>query len=267
MAVYEILEEIMNENGMSVAEVSKICNLPDSTVRGIIRRKQETIALEVAFKISNGLGVSLEKLNGMPEKKFSEPKPFKSSFMSDISVEAIKLAQDYEGLDKWGKKQVRSVADIEMARMEEGGQALAAKVADQREQSETSEELSPDDIFTVPIYSMPMSAGTGLEAEQEYPEDFLLKKRPPRGTSYIARVSGDSMEPDYYDGDLVFVHATVDIRIGQIGVFLMDGQQWIKELGDGFLISHNPDYEPRVMDESVRCQGLVLGVCDESYFE
>lgn len=69
MAVYEILEEIIGEKGLSVADVARICNLPDSTVRGIIRRKQETIALEVAFKLSDGLGVSLEKLNGMPEKE------------------------------------------------------------------------------------------------------------------------------------------------------------------------------------------------------
>ena len=112
-----------------------------------------------------------------------------------------------------------------------------------------------------------MSAGTGQEAGQEYPEDFLLKKRPPRGTSFIARVSGNSMEPTYHNGDLVFIHATVDIRPSQTGAFLMDGQLWIKELGDGILISHNPDYEPRQFTEDIRCQGLVLGVCDESYFE
>lgn len=68
MAVFEILEDIIAERGLSIADVARICNLPDSTVRGIIRRKQETIALEVAFKLSEGLEVSLEKLNGMPEK-------------------------------------------------------------------------------------------------------------------------------------------------------------------------------------------------------
>ena len=68
MAVYEILEEVAQKRNLSIADISKICNLPDSTVRGIFRRKQETIALEVAFKISDGLGISLERLNGMPEK-------------------------------------------------------------------------------------------------------------------------------------------------------------------------------------------------------
>lgn len=122
-------------------------------------------------------------------------------------------------------------------------------------------------IYSIPLYSLPMSAGTGQISEQEYPEDFLLKKHPPRGTSFIARVGGNSMEPTYHNGDLVFVHATVDIRPSQTGAFLMDGQLWIKELGAGVLISHNPGYDPIPMRDDIRCQGLVLGVCDESYFE
>lgn len=69
MAVYKILEEIMSERDLSVADIARMCNLPDSTVRGIVRRKQDSIALEVAFKLSDGLCISLEKLNGMPEKE------------------------------------------------------------------------------------------------------------------------------------------------------------------------------------------------------
>jgi phage repressor protein C with HTH and peptisase S24 domain len=121
--------------------------------------------------------------------------------------------------------------------------------------------------FSVPGYSTPLSAGTGQEAGQEYPENYKLIKEPPRGTSFIARVSGISMEPTYHDSDLVFVHATEEIPVGHIGAFYMAGQQWIKELGDGVLISHNPGYDPIPMRDDIRCQGLVLGVCDESYFE
>lgn len=66
--IYEILQSIMDERELSIAETARICNLPDSTVRGIITRKQKSIALEVAFKLSNGLGVSLEYLNGDNKK-------------------------------------------------------------------------------------------------------------------------------------------------------------------------------------------------------
>lgn len=259
MAVYEILEEVAQERKLSIADIARICNLPDSTVRGIFRRKQESIALEVAFKLSDGLGISLEKLNGMPEKLLPASETNKAPSISD---EALKLAEDYDGrMDDRGRETVRGVADLEVARFKT---KTAATLRESRGQMEAAEEL---DIYSIPLYSLPMSAGTGQIAAQEYPEDFLLKKRPPRGTSFIARVSGNSMEPTYHDGDLVFVHATVDIRPGQTGAFLMDGQLWIKELGDGVLISHNPDYEPRQFTEDIRCQGLVLGVCDERYFE
>lgn len=259
MAVYEILEEVAQERKLSIADIARICNLPDSTVRGIFRRKQESIALEVAFKLSDGLGISLEKLNGMPEKLLPASETNKAPSISD---EALKLAEDYDGrMDDRGRETVRGVADLEVARFKA---KTAATLRESRGQMESAEEL---DIYSIPLYSLPMSAGTGQEAGQEYPEDFLLKKRPPRGTSFIARVSGNSMEPTYHDGDLVFVHATVDIRPGQTGAFLMDGQLWIKELGNGVLISHNPDYEPRQFTEDIRCQGLVLGVCDESYFK
>ncbi len=105
-----------------------------------------------------------------------------------------------------------------------------------------------------------------MEAGQEAPEEQYLVKAPPRGTSYIAPVRGDSMEPTYSDGDLLFIRATPEIEAGQVGVFLMGGQQWVKELGEGELISHNEEYEPIPMTEDIICQGLVLGVCDESYF-
>lgn len=186
-----------------------------------------------------------------------------------ISDEAMKLARDYDTeMDEWGQKQVRSVADIEIARVK-ADRAEKIAAAKRKAGMELGEEIEPITTYTVPLYSTPMSAGTGQEAGQEYPEDYTLKKRPPRGTSFIAPVSGDSMEPTYHDGDLLFVHATTEIPVGKIGVFFMDGQQYVKERGDGVLISHNPDpkYRPLSMKEGIRPQGLVLGVCDDSYFE
>lgn len=66
--IYEILQSIMDERGLTIAETARLCNLPDSTVRGIITRKQKSIALEVAFKLSKGLGISLEYLTEIIKK-------------------------------------------------------------------------------------------------------------------------------------------------------------------------------------------------------
>lgn len=68
MDFYEILQAIMDEQGLNIPEVARRCELPDGTVRSIVARKQKNVALEVAFKLSHGLHVSLERLNGLPEK-------------------------------------------------------------------------------------------------------------------------------------------------------------------------------------------------------
>lgn len=184
------------------------------------------------------------------------------------SEEALKLAEDYDGrMDDRGRETVRSVADLEVARFKA---RTAAALRESRERSEAAEEIAPETVFfLVPGFVSAASAGLGQPAENEYAENFKLTREPPYGTSYIIRVSGDSMEPTYHHGEMVFVHAQNEIPVGKIGIFFMDGQQWIKELGNGVLISHNqaPEYAPRAMTDDVVCQGLVLGVCDDSYFK
>ncbi len=68
MEIYKVIEGIMEEQNLSIAEIARRSNLPDSTVRGIITRKQKTVALDVAFKLADGLNVSLLTLNGENEK-------------------------------------------------------------------------------------------------------------------------------------------------------------------------------------------------------
>ena len=173
------------------------------------------------------------------------------------------LVKKYRLLDPPGKEAVDSILDIEHRRVLDD-----LKRKQEERITETADEISGDTVyFTVPEYSLPMSAGTGQLAGDEWAEDLRLIKAPPRGTSYVAHVKGNSMEPTYQDGDLLFIHSVTEIEPGQIGVFLLGGQQGVKELGDGVLISHNSEYDPIPFEEGIQCQGLVLGVCDESYFE
>lgn len=89
MDFYLILNEIMREKKLSIADIAKQCDLPDSTVRSIIDRKQKRIALDVAFKIHKELNISLERLNG--EKISPEPTKAGSEdtekWLTDLLVE------------------------------------------------------------------------------------------------------------------------------------------------------------------------------------
>lgn len=240
------LKESREKKGLLQSELAKMIGVKSA---GVISNWEKDINKPNADKmveLCQVLGISLSYLLNYYGE---ENAPLYSS-------EAMKLAADYDTrMDDWGRKQVRSTADIEIARCAESAQSASARKTDETVYYITS------------WFYHPMSAGTGEQAGDEQPENLRLIKEPPRGTSYVAPIAGDSMEPTYHDGDRLFIHACEEIDPGQIGVFYMDGKQWVKELGEGVLISHNPNYPPRPMTEDIRCQGLVLGVCDESYFE
>ncbi len=78
----------------------------------------------------------------------------------------------------------------------------------------------------------------------------------------IIHVSGDSMEPTFYDGDQVLVQHMSRVKIGEIGIFVNGNTGYIKEYRKEGLFSHNPAYPIMKFsdDDDVRCIGRVLGV-------
>lgn len=252
------LKRMKTQSGLTTKEISRQSGIPEPTLEKLFAGATKDPKLTTIQQLVHFFGYTLDDLDNSSIKKQKA---------SSVSEEAMKLARDYDDLDSHGQRIVRLVADEEKVRY--AAEVRAAAMREHREQIEASEMVDVEKVirFSIPGYTMPLSAGTGQEAGQEYPENYTLVKEPPRGTSFIARVSGNSMEPTYHDGDLVFVHSTEEIPAGKVGAFLMNGQQWVKELGNGVLISHNTEYDPIPMREDIRCQGLVLGVCDESYLE
>lgn len=254
MSLGSRINEIRKQKGLSIDDLCARSGIPKGTLSKITAGITTSPTLDTVRDIAKALECRLDDLDDSSDKKGA---------LSALEQAHI---QKYRLLDPYGKEAVDGVLEAEYKRYKDLKEQIA------RQQTEESGEIGAESVlyvvprYSVPKYSSPMSAGTGQPADQERPENEHLIKDPPRGTSYIAPVSGDSMEPTYHDGDLLFVHATPEIRPGQIGVFLMDGKQWVKELGKGELISHNPEYGPIPMTESVQCQGLVIGVCDKSYF-
>lgn len=78
----------------------------------------------------------------------------------------------------------------------------------------------------------------------------------------IVPVRGDSMEPTIYDGDKIYIKQQPEIRLGDIGLFMIDGSVYVKELAADGLISHNPKYGKIEFtpNTSIYCYGKFLGV-------
>ena len=77
----------------------------------------------------------------------------------------------------------------------------------------------------------------------------------------IITVCGCSMEPVYQDGDQVLVQHTGHLRFGEVGVFLVENEGYIKEYQEDGLHSFNPEYKTMTFreDQTVRCLGRVIG--------
>lgn len=114
---------------------------------------------------------------------------------------------------------------------------------------------------------LPASAGTGIpltdDSEREYV--FLKNSRNVCRADTIITVSGDSMLPTYKDGDELLVEYTPEINEGEIGIFVVDGEGFVKEYRSDGLHSHNPNYKVirPTQDDNFRCIGRVLGVITE----
>lgn len=108
-----------------------------------------------------------------------------------------------------------------------------------------------------------VSAGSGsmqdddLDMEVSFYEDEI-----PDNYDAIAYVVGNSMEPKIKNGDYLFIKNTPQVDYNTIGIFQVDGANYVKKLRQGYLESLNPDYEDIHLDESndIRIIGEVVSI-------
>jgi len=127
-------------------------------------------------------------------------------------------------------------------------------------------ETSVPDFVTV--YANDLGAAAGISAalgEAQGEEIYLLADQETERADEVITVSGRSMEPTFMDGDRVLVQHTDRLRPGEVGVFLVDNEGYVKEYQPDGLHSHNPDYGmiPLSGEETVRCVGRVIGLLRE----
>lgn len=80
-----------------------------------------------------------------------------------------------------------------------------------------------------------------------------------RKADYAIGINGNSMEPVYHDGDTLLVEMTDRVEIGEIGIFLVNGESYVKERGEDELRSLNPKSKNIPLNEDARCLGRVIG--------
>jgi len=95
---------------------------------------------------------------------------------------------------------------------------------------------------------------------KSYPENEVNKN-----ADYVIGVNGDSMEPEYSDGDIVYVKKTDYIETGDIGIFQKGNSIYIKKAGENGLVSLNPNYPPLTSEgDRIAVLGKILGKAEEN---
>lgn len=252
MKLGELLKSYRTEHKLSM---DAFCELSDLT-KGYIsmleknehpKSKKPIIpSYETIEKIAKGMQLTVENLIDMLDDD------------QEIQINATPPALS--------KSRIQTIYD----QLNQPRQNKVLTYAEKQLKEQKSEETQPNEVseviqlYSYDYYDHPVSAGTGqylndVRVEQiELPVDV--------DADFVIPIKGDSMEPDYHDGDLVFIQTSVDLNDGVIGVFNYNGDAYIKQLvidkDQAYLHSLNPAYKdmPITPETDFRIIGEVVGL-------
>ncbi len=163
-----------------------------------------------------------------------------------LSASEREMIKKYRMLDAHGKKIMGMVLDEEYTRS-------ITPIKPEKKQ---------------PMYSIrhslyKVSAGIGFMLDDNNAWETISVPDSPeaRQADFALTISGDSMEPIYYDGDVVLVEQCDALDEGEVGVYIVNGDGYIKKYGVDRLISLNEKYKDIKFSQydTIKCVGRVIG--------
>ncbi len=180
-----------------------------------------------------------------------------------LNESEIKLLNAYNNLSDEDKARVseraETLAELSAERAakervaEQPQKQIIASAADEFP-NDKSEDDEQDEEFYIDLCSLPASTGTGVQLDEGYTEPMRIVHTPfADRANYAVRVSGNSMEDKYYNGDIVLAETCPDVAVGEIGIFIVNDQGYIKKRGEDRLISLNPECDDVFIQEETLC--------------
>lgn len=257
MKLGELLKSYRTEHKLSM---DAFCELSDLT-KGYISmleknehpksKKPIVPSYDTIEKIAKGMQISTDDLINMLDDEQEIQINATPAVLSKSQIQSI-----YDELEPNGQRKVVTYA--EKLRDEQEKRKKAKK-------NEVSEKVVQ--LYGYDYYDHATSAGTGQYLNDVRVERIELPVDV--DADFVIPIKGDSMEPDYQDGDLVFIQTSVDLNDGVIGVFNYNGEAYIKQLvideDQAYLHSLNPEYKdmPITPDTDFRIIGEVVDLYRE----
>ncbi len=260
MDYIERIKKLKNEKKITNDKLSELTGIPLGTLSKIMAGISDSPKLSNIVAIADVLGCSLDYIvSGKPDNN-------NNYFLSDEEIDLVEL---YRKLDAHSRTVVSLVAQKESERVVENA-TVAKKSAKQSHPSgakiltgvRTPSPYAGLGKRSVLLYDFSVSAGTGVYLDDEQATEITIPdNEKTRVADFALRINGNSMEPKYHDGDIVLVEDTDSVEVGELGIFVLDGNGYFKIFGGDRLVSINEDYGDILLHgySEVVCCGRVVG--------
>lgn len=245
-------------------QLAEKSGIPLGTLSKLLAGMSDSPKLNNIMAICNVLGCTVEYIaDGTPENTNNYT----------LNKQEIRFIEDFRKLDMFGKSMIETILKKELERMGEGPAQSAAAAQEEAESAKVldgtvllnryaGEKKAITGKRDIAIYDLPVSAGAGVYLEDTSTETIAIPNNPKTAEAdYALRISGNSMEPKYVDGDILLVQTTDSVEQGEFGIFLLDGSGFFKQYEGDRLLSLNPKYGPIMLKDfsNVQCRGRIVG--------
>lgn len=200
-------------------------------------------------KVADLFNTTLDYILGLTDER----ERLVSLSLKSVEYEHI---QKYRALDPYGQDIVDTILDKETARIKEYGPLTTPTIVEYQSRPDSK-------IIVLPYFRAGVSAGSGIFILGNEAEDEIELPNLPEyvAADFAIDVNGQSMEPEFSDKDIALVNQDAEMQLGDIGVFVINGNAFIKELGEKELISHNKDFKNIAIHsgDNIVCMGKVIG--------
>ena len=237
--IINLIQDRINEKNMSMSELARQVGIAKSSLSRYFNRTRE-FPLNRADDFAKVLGITPEYLLGIQKTNNIEP---------EILTIFNQLDED---------RQV-NVIDYATSQLNEQVNLKTISILD---------KFKNDDDYIIDYVEGLVAAGHGTFQEDNLHMEVKLRTEDvPENYDTIAKVAGDSMEPLIEDNDLLFIKVTSQVDINSIGIFQINGKNFVKKLkrdydGSWYLQSLNSGYEEIHLSENddIRTIGEVVDI-------
>lgn len=286
MSIEDYLKELIKFREFTVKSFSEYIGIPYSTLRDILSRDIRKTSIENYLKICSGLNIDPEKLISEFDKpsylnnyllSLESDLDYKGLLNADLQDKMQKTKNMIDFIESMGysfqlgfndlynddmvslvNDQNEEVLYVSHDIFIDAWESMMENIHSENRKVEQkqfnklintlsdnfSDSTNPE--YTIFEYTEKVSAGSGYLYGDNEVSTCYTNRTSFKSYDFATKIKGDSMEPEYHDGDIILVKSGYDNINGNIYVVDYAGESYVKKLyndGDRFrLVSVNDRY-------------------------